>query len=59
MFGLVIPNKISKITRVSENFELVTQPKQFSDFKIIQVHNPNSFWGFGVTPTTQAEFLEN
>ena len=47
-FELFIPNKTSKITRISANLEPVKQSKQFPVFDMIWVHNQNALWGFRV-----------
>ena len=52
-FGIVIPDKTAKITRVSENLNTVTQVKMFPGFKIIRVHYQNAFVGFRVITTTR------
>ena len=42
-FGLIIPDKITKIMRASANHKSVMQEKQFSGFELIRVHDQNTF----------------
>ena len=55
MFGLVVPDKTTKVTRVSAHLKSVMRAKSFSGFNIIRVHDQNNFLGFGIIPVTQDE----
>ena len=55
MFGLVVPDKTTKVTRVSAHLKSVMRAKSFSGFNIIRVHDQNNFLGFGIIPMTQDE----
>ena len=54
MFGHVIPDKISKITRDRAHLKPMTQDKLFSGFNIVLMHDQNAFRGFWVIPPSRA-----
>ena len=52
MFGLVAPDKTTKVTRASAHLKPVMQAKSFYGFNIIWVHDQNNFWRFGIITVT-------
>ena len=50
MFGIVVPDKTSKIMRAHAHFKSVTQAKPFSGFKIVLMHDHNFLEGLGQYP---------